>query len=74
MSWGEVKGAKIAMKENAYVCYRLAKEPRRFLVCNIAVVAASSYVGAELGAIAGSLTGEAAVKTGEVIHDFYLYD
>ncbi len=74
MSWGGMQAAKIAVKESAYVCWKLSKDPRRFAVCNIAVVAGSSYAGAELGAIAGAAVGEAAVQTGEVIHDLYLYD
>ncbi|MEE1925400.1 PAAR domain-containing protein, partial [Pseudomonas sp. 147P] len=74
MSAGGIYGASLGVQESAFVCYKLSKDPRKFSVCTIAVVAASSYWGAELGAHLGEAVGESTVKGGEVIHDLFLYD
>ena len=74
MSAGGIYGAKLGVKESAFVCYKFSMEPRKLSVCTNAVVAASSYGGAELGVFLGEEAGKSTVKRGEVIHDLFLYD
>lgn len=74
MALGGYYAAKTAMKESAFVCYKLAPNPRKYVACTVAVVATSSYFGAEFGTVVGQVTGEIVIEVEEAVRDHFLYD